>query len=161
MRGGRARCVPPCRLPRRGSTAVRGSKSQLHRTLARLTIGLGACALLPWSGAVKAQFPINPKQGGNPRPTDPFVGFPFPGGAHSFFVNTLERVSRITIPTLVLWGEEDQLDSPETARLLYNALLCKKRLHIIPGNGHVGHLDRNRAKVFALTADWALENLAA
>jgi alpha-beta hydrolase superfamily lysophospholipase len=97
----------------------------------------------------------------NPKSTAAFKEFPFPGGAHSFFVNTLERVSRITIPTLVLWGEEDQLDSPETARLLYNALVCKKRLHIIPGNGHVGHLDRNRDKVFALTADWALENLAA
>ena len=97
----------------------------------------------------------------NPKSTAAFKEFPFPGGAHSFFVNTLERVSRITIPTLVLWGEEDQLDSPETARLLYKALLCKKRLHIIPGNGHVGHLDRNRDKVFTLTADWALENLAA
>ena len=97
----------------------------------------------------------------NPKSTAAFREFPFPGGAHSFFVNTLERVSRITIPTLVLWGEEDQLDSPETARLLYNALLCKKRLHISPGNGHVGHMDRNRDKVFALTADWALENLAA
>lgn len=86
--------------------------------------------------------------------------FPLPGAAHSFFVNTIERVSRITIPTLVLWGEEDQLDSPETARLLYDALLCKKRLHIIPGNGHVGHLDKNRDQVFALTANWALENLA-
>jgi pimeloyl-ACP methyl ester carboxylesterase len=75
-------------------------------------------------------------------------------------VNTIERVSRITIPTLVLWGEDDQLDPPETARLLYDALICKKQLHIIPGNGHVGHLDRNRGQVFTLTANWALENLA-
>ncbi len=97
----------------------------------------------------------------SPRSTAAFRDFPFPGGAHSFFVNTIERVSRITIPTLVLWGEEDQLDSPETARLLYDALLCKKGLHIIAGNGHVGHLDRNRDRVFALTADWALENMAA
>jgi len=96
----------------------------------------------------------------SPASTAAFRAFPFPGAAHSFFVDTLERVSRITIPTLVLWGEEDQLDSPETARLLYNALMCKKCLHIIPGNGHVGHLDRNRDQVFTLTADWALENLA-
>jgi alpha-beta hydrolase superfamily lysophospholipase len=96
----------------------------------------------------------------SPLSTAAFRDFPFPGGAHSFFVNTIERVSNIKIPTLVLWGEEDQLDSPETAHLLYNALMCKKSLHIIPGNGHVGHLDRNRDQVFALTADWALENLA-
>jgi uncharacterized protein len=95
----------------------------------------------------------------NPRSTEAFRSFPLPGAAHSFFVNTLERVSRITSPTLVLWGEDDQLDPPETARLLYNALICKKQLHIIPGNGHVGHLDKNRDKVFALTAAWALENL--
>ena len=97
----------------------------------------------------------------NPKSTEAFRSFPFPGAAHSFFVNTIERVSKITIPTLVLWGEEDQLDSPATARLLYNALMCKKQLHIIPGNGHVGHMDRNRDQVFTLTADWAIQNLAA
>jgi alpha-beta hydrolase superfamily lysophospholipase len=96
----------------------------------------------------------------NPRCSEAFKAFPLPGAAHSFFVNTIERVSRITIPTLVLWGEEDELDPPETARLLYGALICKKQLHIIPGNGHAGHLDKNRNQVFALTADWALENLA-
>lgn len=95
----------------------------------------------------------------NPRFLESLQSFPLPGAAHSFFVNTIERVSGITIPTLVLWGEDDQLDPPETARLLYNALVCKKQLHIIPGNGHVGHLDKNREQVFALTADWALENL--
>lgn len=96
----------------------------------------------------------------NPRSVEAFKAFPLPGAAQSFFVNTIERVSRIKIPTLVLWGEEDQLDPPQTARLLYDALMCKKELHIIPGNGHVGHLDRNREQVFALTANWALENLA-
>ena len=96
----------------------------------------------------------------NGRFLEALASFPLPGAAHSFFVNTIERVSRIKIPTLVLWGEEDQLDPPETARLLYDALICKKQLHIIPGNGHVGHLDKNRDQVFALTANWALENLA-
>lgn len=96
----------------------------------------------------------------NPRSIEAFKAFPLPGAAHSFFVNTIERVSRITIPTMVLWGKEDQLDPPETAQLLYDALLCKKQLHIIAGNGHVGHLDKNRDQVFALTANWALENLA-
>lgn len=96
----------------------------------------------------------------DPKATEALRAFPFPGAAHSFFVNTLERVCRITIPTLVIWGQEDELDPPETARLLYNALMCKKQLHIIPGNGHVGHLDQNRDQVFTLTANWALENLA-
>ena len=96
----------------------------------------------------------------DPRALAAYMAFPLPGAAQSIFVNTLERVSKIKIPTLVLWGEEDKLDPPETARMLFDALVCKKALHIIPGNGHVGHLDRHRDKVFALTTDWALQNLA-
>jgi len=96
----------------------------------------------------------------DPRAQAAFNSWPFPGAAEAFFVNTIKRVSSIAIPTLVLWGEDDQLDPPETGRLLFEALTCKKQLHIIPGNGHVGHLDRNRQKVFSLTADWMLENLA-
>jgi Lysophospholipase len=95
----------------------------------------------------------------DPRAQAAFMSFPFPGGAQAFFVDTLKRVSRITAPTLVLWGEDDKLDSPKTALLLFNALSCKKQLNIIPGNGHVGHLDRNKDKVFALTAEWALKTL--
>jgi pimeloyl-ACP methyl ester carboxylesterase len=95
----------------------------------------------------------------DPRAKAAFMSFPFPGGAQAFFVDTLKRVSNIKAPTLVLWGEDDTVDPPETARLLFEALSCKKELHIIPGNGHVGHLDRNRAKVFALTADWVLQTL--
>lgn len=97
----------------------------------------------------------------DPRALEAFMKFPFPSGAEAFFVNTLDRVSHIKVPTLVLWGEDDKLDPPETARMIYAKLTCEKELHIISGNGHVGHLDRNRHKVFALTADWALKNLDA
>ena len=97
----------------------------------------------------------------DPRARAAMNAFPFPGGAEAFFVNTLKRVSRIKVPTLILWGEEDQVDSPKTAQLLYDALACEKQLHIIPGNGHVGHLDRNKEQVFELTATWALKTLAA
>jgi alpha-beta hydrolase superfamily lysophospholipase len=103
---------------------------------------------------------LDQKLQNDPRALAAFNSFPFPGAAQAFFVNTLERVSRIAIPTLVLWGEDDKLDPPETGRLLFESLTCKKALHIIPGNGHVGHLDRHKDKVFSLTAAWALENLA-
>jgi alpha-beta hydrolase superfamily lysophospholipase len=96
----------------------------------------------------------------DPRALAAFNSFPFPGGAQAFFVNTIQRVSKIAIPTLVLWGEDDKVDPPETGRLLFDALTCKKQLHIIPGNGHVGHLDRHKDQVFSLTAQWTLENLA-
>lgn len=95
----------------------------------------------------------------DPKALAAFNDLPFPGAAQAFFVNTIKRVSKIAIPTLVLWGEDDKVDPPETGRMLFAALTCKKELHIIAGNGHVGHLDRNRDKVFSLTANWALENL--
>jgi alpha-beta hydrolase superfamily lysophospholipase len=102
---------------------------------------------------------VNRKLQADPRAKEAFMAFPFPGGSQAFFVDTLKRVSGIKAPTLILWGEDDKLDPPETARLLYDALSCEKQLHVIPGNGHVGHLDRNRFLVFTLTADWALQKL--
>jgi alpha-beta hydrolase superfamily lysophospholipase len=102
---------------------------------------------------------LNRRLQSDPKAVAAFMSFPFPGGEEAFFVDTLRRVSGIKAPTLVLWGEDDKLDPPETARLLYEALSCKKQLNIIPGNGHVGHLDRNKAEVFALTGDWILRTL--
>jgi uncharacterized protein len=94
----------------------------------------------------------------NPRTGEALKHFPLPGAAEAFFVDTLTRVSSITAPTLVLWGEDDELDPPKTAHLLFRALTCRKSIEVVHGNGHVGHLDRNREKVFALTADWVLRN---
>jgi hypothetical protein len=102
---------------------------------------------------------INRRLLADPRTVEAFMNFPLPGGEQAFFVDTLKRVPRIAAPTLVLWGEDDTLDPPQTGQMLFQALTCKKRLCIIPGNGHVGHLDRNRAQVFALTAEWLLANL--
>jgi pimeloyl-ACP methyl ester carboxylesterase len=91
----------------------------------------------------------------DPRMVEAFSSVPLAGTSDSFFVDTLQRVPGISSPTLVLWGEDDQLDPPDRARRLYEALTCKKALYIIPGNGHLGHLDRNKAQVFELTAEWA------
>ena len=103
---------------------------------------------------------VDRKLQADPRARAAMASFPFPGGAEAFFVNTLKRVSQIKVPTLILWGEDDEVDPPKTAQLLYDALSCEKQLHVIPGNGHVGHLDRNKEKVFVLTAAWALKTLA-
>jgi uncharacterized protein len=95
----------------------------------------------------------------DPRFIEGLSSFPLPGAAECFFVDTLKRAGGIAAPTLVLWGAEDQLDSPKSAHLLFDALTCKKALDILPGNGHMGHIDRNKAQVFALSARWALDNL--
>jgi pimeloyl-ACP methyl ester carboxylesterase len=71
----------------------------------------------------------------------------------------LKRVPQIGIPTSVLWGQDDRLASPNGGRRLFDALTCKKEFHLIAGNGYVGHLDRNREKVFDLTAEWVKQNL--
>ena len=94
-----------------------------------------------------------------PEALEPFRAFPLPGAAPAFFADTICRVGSIRVPTLVIWGAEDKLDPPETGRLLAEALTCEKQLHIVEGNGHAGHADRNRQKVFELTAEWILRNL--
>jgi uncharacterized protein len=96
----------------------------------------------------------------DPKMREPFLAFPLPGAAQAFFVDTLCRVPSICVPTLVIWGEEDKVDPPETARQLFAALRCRKELHIISGNGHLGHLDRQRDRVFELTAAWMSKNLS-
>src|SRR5688572_3789968 len=103
---------------------------------------------------------VDRKLQADPRARAAMAAFPFPGGAQAFFVDTLKRVAKIQVPTLILWGADDEIDPPETAQLLYDALSCEKQLHIIPGNGHVGHLDRNKEQVFELTAAWAVKTLA-
>jgi len=84
---------------------------------------------------------------------------PFPGMRASFRADTLRRVHLITVPTLVIHGQEDRIDNPASARMLHKSLRCAKRLCIIPGNGHMGHRDGNRHQVFSLTAQWAREHL--
>jgi alpha-beta hydrolase superfamily lysophospholipase len=102
---------------------------------------------------------VNRKWIENPIVVGMWSAFPLPGAAPSVIVNTIKRVHKITVPTLVIHGEDDKVDPPETAEKLFNALTCVKRLCIVPGNGHLGHMDRNKELVMELTADWALTYL--
>lgn len=102
---------------------------------------------------------INSRLRKDPGKLKAFTNFPMPGAGEAFFVNTIRRVPQIQAPTLVLWGADDQLDPPSTAKTLHQALTCTKKLLILEGNGHVGHLDRNRLSVFEATADWLLKHL--
>ena len=112
-----------------------------------------------FEGAQVASDPqVDQKLRQDPRFVKALASFPFPGAAQCFLVDTIKRVNGISIPTLVLHGEQDQLDPPETAQLLYDALTCEKELYIIAGNGHLGHLDRHKYRVMELTADWAIKH---
>ena len=79
---------------------------------------------------------------------------PLPGGRQAFFVNTIKRVHKVAVPTLVIWGEKDELDPVASGKLLYEKLTCIKSLEIVAENGHVGFVDSNREKVMNLTAKW-------
>jgi alpha-beta hydrolase superfamily lysophospholipase len=104
---------------------------------------------------------INKRLQKDPGKLQAFMKFPLPGAVQAFIVNTVKRVPQIRIPTLVIWGEDDKLDPITTAQRLHKDLTCVKELVVVPGNGHVGHLDRNREKVFELTSAWLLNHLPA
>jgi alpha-beta hydrolase superfamily lysophospholipase len=102
---------------------------------------------------------INKRLQKDPGKLRAFASFPLPGASQAFIVDTIKRVDRIQAPTLVIWGEDDELDPISTAHRLHDSLKCVKGLEIVPGNGHVGHLDRHRERVFELTANWLRKHL--
>lgn len=102
---------------------------------------------------------INKRLQKDPGKLRAFMQFPLPGAAQAFIVDTIKRVPAVRVPTLVIWGEDDKLDPVSTGQRLHECLACEKELVIVPGNGHVGHLDRNREKVFDLTASWLEKHL--
>jgi uncharacterized protein len=103
---------------------------------------------------------INRRILSNPFAMEAFESFPLPGAEEVFFAQTLNRVPLIQTPTIVVWGQDDCLAPPAVAQRLFDALTCKKAVQLVPGNGYVGHLDRNREKVFELTSGWVNQNLA-
>ncbi len=103
---------------------------------------------------------INAKLKVDPGKLRAFSRFPLPGASEAFFVNTIKRVPKIKAATLVIWGADDELDPVSTAIRLHETLTCVKQLEIVEGNGHVGHLDRHRERVFELVSDWLLVHLA-
>lgn len=136
----------------------------LGRAWVRLTgrqLRVSLMCLAKISGAVQwaSDLEVNRQIATDPRFLEALNAFPFPGATECFLVDTLRRVPQLSIPTLVLWGEEDKVDPPETARLLYAALGCRKELVMLPGSGHFGHLDRQKEQVFKRTARWEQENL--
>lgn len=90
---------------------------------------------------------------------DPYIksgykAYPLPGAIESLIIDTLKRVDRITVPVCVIHGEDDQVDSPESARLLFAKLRSEKQLNIIPRSGHIGHMDFQKEKIHDLAKTW-------
>ncbi len=102
---------------------------------------------------------VNRRWKENPKVLKMWSAFPIPGASPSLIVDTLKRVHLITSPTLVIHGEDDKVDPVKSAQMLFQALTCIKSLHIVPGNGHLGHMDRNKGVVMQLTGEWAQTHL--
>jgi pimeloyl-ACP methyl ester carboxylesterase len=102
---------------------------------------------------------VNRRWKENPKVLKMWSAFPIPGASPSLIVDTLKRVHLITCPTLVIHGEDDKVDPVKSAQMLFQALTCIKSLHIVPGNGHLGHMDRNKGVVMQLTGEWAQTHL--
>lgn len=95
----------------------------------------------------------------DPQIVAAYSAFPLPGAAPTAFVDTINRLNRISVPTLILHGEKDEIDPPETARLIFNTLTCEKALEMLPDSGHCGHLDTRKDEMMGLARDWAAKHL--
>jgi pimeloyl-ACP methyl ester carboxylesterase len=80
--------------------------------------------------------------------------FPIFGVKEAIFVDTYIRLRRVVTPCLVLWGEEDQLNSARTARRMYNTLRCHKTLKVLKDTGHYAHLDSTRKVMCKAIYHW-------
>ncbi|MGM0454449.1 MAG: alpha/beta hydrolase [Thermodesulfobacteriota bacterium] len=95
----------------------------------------------------------------DPRMLAAYAALPLPGAAACAFVDTVDRVGGITQPTLIMHGENDGIDSKETAYQLFERLDCEKSIEIIPESGHCGHLDTHHAMILDLLASWMSTHL--
>ncbi len=111
-----------------------------------------------YRAAIKVPAACNPAVNGDfyrdPYFVKGYTAYPLPGALESLVIDTIDRVDQIKIPVCVIHGEEDQVDSPQSAQLLYEKLSGDKALHIIPQSGHIGHLDYQKEKVQCITKAW-------
>ncbi len=95
---------------------------------------------------------------------DPYIisaysRLPLPGSLECFEVDTLKRVDRIACPVCVIHGARDEVDPPASAEMLFSRLRGDKALHILPDNGHMGHMDTQKREVLQLTCQWFVNRL--
>ena len=62
------------------------------------------------------------------------------------------RLAEMQVPTLILWGEDDKIITPENGRIL-DSIQQNTRLEIIPGAGHVPQQETPGAVVDAILSD--------
>ncbi len=79
---------------------------------------------------------------------------PIPGAHQASVVDTVKRAGEVRVPTLVMHGEEDDVDSPDSSRRFFEGLRCDRKLILLPETGHLGCVDTHRTTVYEHTAEW-------
>ena len=64
---------------------------------------------------------------------------------------------KITIPTLIVVGEKDQIVNPKQSITFYNQLKCKKQLLVVPNGDHALLDPKYIPKYFPTVKQWILE----
>lgn len=83
-----------------------------------------------------------------------YAAVPVPDSLDSVWMDIRGAVQKVTLPVLVLHGEEDAIISIDQSRKLYELLKGPKDLHIVEGSGHALHLDQKKDEVFRLLLEW-------
>jgi pimeloyl-ACP methyl ester carboxylesterase len=63
-----------------------------------------------------------------------------------------ERLHRVDVPTLILWGADDRFVAADHYGAAYRAAIPGARLETIPGAGHFPHLERPDAMAERIAA---------
>jgi len=67
---------------------------------------------------------------------------------------SLQRISRLRVPLLVLHGDRDDIVPPAQAQALFDAAPGPKQIHVFPGAGHNDLVDLAGAAYAAAIASW-------
>lgn len=90
----------------------------------------------------------------NPKLQEIYKAIPIPDSLDSVWVDITRGVAKVTLPTLILHGTEDEIIPIEQSQKLYDLLQGPKKLKMIEGSGHALHLDRGKDTVYRMISNW-------
>jgi len=104
---------------------------------------------------------INEELHADPEFREAVNAVPVPGSWDSWFFNGLGYARRLDLPTLILHGSHDQLNSPSNSEALRDALSAPSELVLLEHSGHLIPLDAERDEALLRIRTWLGERLSA
>lgn len=71
----------------------------------------------------------------------------------------MPQVSKLTMPVLLIVGDKDDSTPPEHQKVLFDALTCKKEMHVIKGAPHTFRDPAHLEEIKAIFNKWIKTNL--